>query len=282
VKQKLLELELKKARIEESKLSKKLEAQKKIDDSEMRQAKSRIIQSENMVNILKDQINSMTIIAPSDGLLAPSESEVMIFISGGGGSSGAIGGGIKEGSQVFSEMALFCLPDLSELQIMLEVPEIEYKRIEKGQKVNILIEAPEKVYTTGLIKMKSLVGKTRRAEYGTDGEPINPSKIKLYDITISIDSCHSHIKPGITAECEIMINQIKDTIVVPTMAIFERDSAKWVYVAREDKFVRTRIETGLSNSSSTIITKGLKGDESISLMEPPLKYIDKSNQTQDE
>jgi len=282
VKQKLLELELKKTRIEESKLSKKLEAQKKIDDSEIRQAKSRIIQAENMVNILKDQINSMTIVAPSDGLLAPSESEVMIYISGSGGSGGSLGGVIKEGSQVFSDMALFCLPNLSEMQVVLEVPEVEYKRIEKGQKVNILIEAPEKVYTTGSVKMKSLVGKTRRADYDSNGEAINPSKIKLYDITVSIDSCHSHIKPGITAECEILINQIKDTIVVPTMAIFERDSAKWVYVAHEQKFVRTRIETGLSNSSLTIISKGSKGDESISLMEPPLKYIDKSNQTKDE
>jgi multidrug efflux pump subunit AcrA (membrane-fusion protein) len=281
VKQKLLELELKKTRIEESKLSKKLEAQKKIDDSEIRQAKSRIIQSENTVSILQDQINSLVITAPGDGLVAPSESNVVIMISGGG-SSGTFGGGIKEGTQVMSEMGLYSLPDLSEMEITAEVPEVEYKRIEKGQKVQILIEAPEKVYTTGTIKMKSLVGKTKRPDYDSNGEPINPSKVKFYDITVSIDSCHSHIKPGITAECEILINQVKDTIVVPTMAIFERDSAKWVYVSQGEKFVRTRIETGLSSSSSTIITKGLKGDESISLMEPPLKYIEKSNQTEDE
>jgi len=181
-----------------------------------------------------------------------------------------------------SEMGLYSLPDLSEMEVVAEVPEVEYKRIEKGQKVKILIEAPEKVYTTGTVKMKSLVGKTKRPNYDSDGEPINPSKIKLYDITVSIDSCHSRIKPGITADCEILINQVKDTIVVPTMAIFERDSAKWVYVAHREKFVRTRIETGLSNSSSTIISKGLTGNESIALMEPPLKYIDQSNQTQDE
>ena len=281
VKQKLLELELKKSRIEESKLSKKLEAQKKIDDSEIRQAKSRIIQAENTVNILKDQINSLVVTAPGDGLVAPTESNVIIMINGGG-SSGTFGGGIKEGTQVMSEMGLYSLPDLSEMEVVAEVPEVEYKRIEKGQKVKILIEAPEKVYTTGTVKMKSLVGKTKRPNYDSDGEPINPSKIKLYDITVSIDSCHSRIKPGITADCEILINQVKDTIVVPTMAIFERDSAKWVYVAHREKFVRTRIETGLSNSSSTIISKGLTGNESIALMEPPLKYIDQSNQTQDE
>lgn len=281
VKQKLLELELKRARIEESKLSKKLEAQKKIDDSEIRQVKSRIIQAENTINILEDQLKSLVITAPGDGLLAPTESKVMIMISGGG-SSGTFGGGIQDGTQVMSEMGLFSLPDLSEMQVLIEVPEVDYKRIEKGQKVSVMIEAPEKVLTTGLVKMKSLVGKTRRPDYDSDGEPINPSKVKFYEITVSIDSCHSRIKPGITAECEILINQVKDTIVVPTMAIFERDSAKWVYVANGEMFVRTRIETGLSNSSTTIIAKGLKGDETISLMEPPLKYIDKSNQTEDE
>ena len=68
---------------------------------------------------------------------------------------------------------------------------------------------------------------------------------------------------------------MKDTIVVPTAAIFGRDSSKIVYVADGEKFIPVTVETGLSNSSNSIISKGLAGNETIALMEPPHNLIRK-------
>ncbi|MFH0760104.1 MAG: hypothetical protein V2A67_01210 [Bacteroidota bacterium] len=266
VKKRLLALELEKARVEEKKLNKKLEAQKKIIASDIRQNKSRIIQAENYVNMLQEQVDKLTVVAPVDGIFLPS----------------SVWGILKKGSNVWSEMQIGCLPDLNEMQVAVDVPEVEYKRIEKGQKVTIRVNGSEEVNTTGLVKKKALAGKKSEPEYYDDGEPKKQSNIKVYEVIISIDSCHLKIKPGITAKCDILVNLTKDTIVIPTMAIFERDSAKWVFVAHEDKFVRVKVETGLSNSSQTIIAKGLVGNETIALMEPPLKYIDKSHKETNE
>jgi hypothetical protein len=264
VKQQLLALELEMAKVEERKLTKKLEAQKKINESEIRQVKSRIIQAENYVQILRDQISKLTVTAPQDGMVAPSESPIMMFESMDG-SSGSIGGDIKEGSKVYGEMSLVNLPDLSEMQVAVTVPENDYKRIDKGQKVTIRVDAADNLITTGMVKKKSLVGKSNQAE----------TKVKEYEIIISVDSCHSRMKPGLGAECEITINLTRDTVVIPTLAIFERDSSKVVYVSKGEKFVPVTIETGQSNSSVTIITKGLQGNETIALMEPPENYIEK-------
>jgi hypothetical protein len=66
---------------------------------------------------------------------------------------------------------------------------------------------------------------------------------------------------------------VKDTIVVPSAAIFAKDSTKIVYVAKNHKFIPVPIETGLSNSSESIVSKGLIGNETIALMEPPYSIV---------
>ena len=60
---------------------------------------------------------------------------------------------------------------------------------------------------------------------------------------------------------------------MPTLAIFEKDSTKIVYVKSKKKFIPVNVETGTSGSSFTIICGGLKGGEILALMEPPVRLI---------
>jgi hypothetical protein len=46
-----------------------------------------------------------------------------------------------------------------------------------------------------------------------------------------------------------------------------------VYVADGEQFIPVTVETGLSNSSNSIISKGLAGNETIALSEPPHNII---------
>lgn len=269
VKQKLFDLELKKANVEKSKLQKKFTAQKRISDSDLRKMKSRIMQSENMVKIYKDQIDMLTLVAPTDGIVMRVSSPVMMFMSSSG--SGTIGGDIKEGSTVFTNMALLKIPDRKEMQVSVDVPEADYKRIQTGQKVMIRVDAANNLRTTGSIKRKTLVGQTAQMV----SQSQNQTKIKTYEIIVKVDSCHSLMNPGLSAHCDLIINSVKDTIVVPTTAIFQSDSIKVIYVADGEKFSPVTIETGLSNSSETIVSKGLTGNEVIALMKPPQNFIKK-------
>ena len=131
--------------------------------------------------------------------------------------------------------------------------------------VLIRVEASTNLNTTGKIKRKALAGKNTKEK----------TAIKTYEVIISVDSCHSRMKPGLSATCRIIIDQVKDTIIVPAAAIFARDSLKIVYVAEGEKFIPVTVETGLSNSSKSIISKGLAGNETIALIEPPHNLIRK-------
>ena len=270
LKQKLFDLELKKANVEKSKLKKKFSAQKRISDSDLRKMKSRIMQSENMVKMYKDQIGMLTLVAPTDGIVMHVKSPIMMFMGPSG--LGTIGGDIVEGSNVFTNMALLKIPDRKEMQVSVDVAEADYKRIEKGQKVIIRVDAANKLLTTGFIKKKTLVGQT--AQIMSQYE--NQTKIKTYEVIVKVDSCYSLMTPGLSAHCDLIINSVKDTIVVPTAAIFLSDSTKIIYVSDGKMFSPVTVETGLSNSSETIVSKGLTGNEVIALIKPPQNFIKKT------
>ena len=212
-----------------------------------------------------DQIRSLTLIAQRDGMVIRTEAPTVI-VSMSSGGIGTYGGPVREGSVIIGiTTSVLQFPDLSKMQISTDVAEADYKRIEKGQRVNITVPAGKMLVTTGRINRKNFApSKAMR---------MTNSKVKFFEIIIDVDSCHDKMKPGLSANCEIILKQEKDTVFVPTLAIFEKDSSKVLYISEKKKFRPVRIKTGTAGSSYTIITEGLKGDEIIALSEPPMSII---------
>lgn len=260
---KLLVLEIKKALIEKEKSEKKLAAIKLIGENDIKQINSRIVQEKSKVQSMADQVNSLTITAQRDGIIMRTESPVFSIMGPQG--NGTIGGPMKEGSVLFMNNPVLQFPDLSKMQISAEVAEADFKKIEKDQRVIITVDAAEKLITTGRINRKNLIGR--------NAQMYSESKVKFYEIIMDVDSCHEKMKPGLSASCEITISEAKDTLFVPTLAVFERDSAKVVYVRKNDSYIPVKVQTGISGNSYTIITGGLIGDEIIAITEPPNSSI---------
>lgn len=261
VKQRLISLELEKSGIEKSKLRKKLAAQKRIDNSEIMQMRSRINMQKNRIDTYENQRKSLKLVASRDGVVMHYESPMMQFMSSQGG--GTLGGKIEEGSSVWPGMTVVQIPDMSEMQVQIDVPEIDFKKIKEGQKAVIDVDAVKNFRTTGKVKRKTL----------GNSSPGIQTKIKTYQVIVSIDSSHLKIKPGLSAMCRITVEEVKDTVVIPAGAIFTRDSLKIVYVEDGDKFIPVEVETGFTDGSKSIIIKGLEGNETIALIEPSHKLI---------
>jgi len=270
---KLIELEMRKAVIENQKMERKLASAKMVGESDIMQKKARVMEAKMRDQTYLDQIRSMTLIAQRDGVVIRTSAPTVLVGTSGGGV-GTYGGPVKEGSVIIGiTTSVLQFPDLSRMQISTDVAEADYKRIEKGQIVNITVPASQGLVTTGKVNRKNFA--PSQAMRSTN------SKVKFFEVIIDVDSCHDRMKPGLSANCDIILKQEKDTIFIPSLAIFGKDSTRVVYVMGKKEFRPVTVQTGTTGSSYTIITGGLKGDEIIALSEPPNSLITKDYEKKD-
>jgi HlyD family secretion protein len=267
VQRKLAELETRKAMIEKEKTEKKLAATKAIGSTDIRQINARIKQERTRETSLAEQVRSLVLTAPHDGIVMRVKAPKLMFIGPAG--IGTAGGPIREGSVLFFDNPVLQFPDLNKMQVSAEVAEADFKRINAGQNVFITIAGAGKQNFTGKVNRKNLVGHS--------DEMNSESKVKFYEVVIGIDSCGASIMPGLSATCDIILEEEKNALYVPTMALFEKDSSRVVYVKNKDKFLPVAVKTGFSGSSFTVIADGLKGDEIIALSIPPISLIQKES-----
>ena len=98
---------------------------------------------------------------------------------------------------------------------------------------------------------------------GTRWEPSNN-----YDVIITIDSFPKEykLKPGMTAEVEIVVGRYKDVIAVPVQAVTTHSNKEYVFVQdASGEFVSTPIKTGNSNASFVAIKEGLEAESVVAL-----------------
>jgi len=259
--QKLISLEQQKAAILREKLDKKLMAQERIGETEIKGMQSRIKQMENRVQRVRDELDQLIVIAPKDGLLVREELPKLFFMTGDG--FGSLGGKIAEGSLTWATMNILEIPDMTKMQVLAELSENHYKRAEEGQKVLIEVDAKNHLATSGTLKKKMLTGNQQG----------DNSKVKMYEAIIEIDSCHEQLSPGMSAVCDIILKEFKDTIVVPAVAIFEEDEQDFVFVDEGNKFRKIPVVSTSINSSYAIIQGGVPSGTSLALSRPPSNRI---------
>jgi len=250
VQRQIKELELEKANIIRTKLQRKLKALNIINKSQIRRMELQILRRENRASSIKDRLEMLTIKAPQAGMALRAISNMT-------------GRKILEGDQVWGNMPLITIPDLTEMKVKILASEASYKRINLKDAVEYSFDAMPGNFARGKITNKAPVGQAVKEN----------SKVKFFEIEATIDSAGILPKPGLTTSCKIIILRIKDTIVVPQLAIFEEDSTKFVYVKQLEGFERREIKTGASSPKSAVIIAGLSGSESLSLIKPTASDI---------
>ncbi|HPB05123.1 MAG TPA: efflux RND transporter periplasmic adaptor subunit, partial [Prolixibacteraceae bacterium] len=249
---KITELELKIAQIQKEKFEHKLSAVKRINQFEIRKAELRIRQNENNVKRWEEQLLQLVLLTPIDGLAMRSISWVT-------------GNKVIEGETAYPPMPLIEIPDLSLMRLAFSVSETEYKRIKVGQKVEYTFDAMPGNSAQGSITYRSSVGR----------ELSRNSKVKLFDMQASIDTAAVLPGAGLSARARIIITQIPDTIVVPTVAIFDEDSTKVVFVKHGNRYNKQEIITAESSQKETIVAAGLQPGDVLALAHPKASQVGK-------
>ena len=211
------------------------------------------VQTKNRAD-LQDQLTKCIIKAQKAGLVVygSGQSDMMYY--------GPNQEPIREGTTVRERQAIFTIPDLSKMSVSVKIYETYIKKVKKGQKVRITVDAfPDNILDGEVTKVGLLPDSQNRY--------LNPD-LKVYATTITITGTQDWIKPGMTAKAEILVDKLDNVIHVPVQAVSPSDGKQVCYVMLGSVQERREVEIGEFNDEFIEIKNGLKEGERVLLRAP--------------
>ncbi len=250
----------------EESLSKYLDSVRELDKtrrlaiSKLAQAEARLKSGQGQYEVqvrqrkdLQEQRDKCLIVAKKSGLV----------VYGAGGDSQFYYGNqepIREGATVRERQAIITIPDLNRMSVNVKIHESYIKKVKKGLKARITVDAfPDETLTGEITKVGVLPDSQNRW--------MSPD-LKVYLTTITIDGTHDWVKPGMSAKVEITVNKLDDVVYIPLQAVSPDNGKQVCYVAGSFKPERREVEVGEFTDEFIQVKSGLKEGERVLLRLP--------------
>lgn len=199
---------------------------------------------------LERQIAACTIRTPRAGMV--------VYANPADGNRASTGPPIYEGAVVRERQALIQLPDLSDMQVKARIHESKIAMVQDGLSATIHVDAFAGETFHGFVDNVALVPMSANFP--------NPN-LKEYATVVRITdeagtSCT--LKPGMTAEIEILAERLDSVLQIPIHSCVERGGRYFAWVLDdEDELTRREVKVGKSNDAATEILEGLAEGEEV-------------------
>ena len=159
---------------------------------------------------------------------------------------------IAEGATVHSDQVLLLMPDLTQMQVKVGIHESMIERVKPGMPATVTL--PE---TTLVGEVLSVASTAQPAGWWT-------GNIVKYDAIVGLPSGEG-LKPGMSAEVEVTLDQHEDVLTIPVVAVVETDDGYFCWVGTPEEAGRRSLRLGDGNDVSIVVEKGLQEGEQVVL-----------------
>lgn len=205
---------------------------------------SRVAEFRDKINKYQEALVSTTIKAPEDGI-------VMFAKNWSGKSYG------KDSEINIWRPLIATLPDMSVVITETFIKEIDISKIQLGDSVRVTIDAlPDKIFSGKVIKIATI------------GEDHKDFDMKAFKVIILFDKSDKDMKPGMTANNDIIVDSYKDKLLVPLKSIFSRNGKQIVYLKKDGNIAEQEIELVAENEQFGVVEKGIQEGDVILLYQP--------------
>ena len=167
---------------------------------------------------------------------------------------------IQEGATVRERQPILTIPDMREMAVSVDIHESAVQRVAVGQPAVILIDAYPDVRLTGEVIKVAVVADSANSFMNPD--------LKVYPSQVRIDGTHDWLRPGMSAQVEILVASLDDVVYVPVQAVSYFGNDQVVYVSRGGSVERRAIEVGDFSDSFIEVVSGLEEGEEVLLLPP--------------
>ena len=165
---------------------------------------------------------------------------------------------IEEGATVHKNQVLLLMPDLSKMQVKVGIHESIIDRIQAGLSARVTL--PDRRLEAEVSSISSVASP---AGWWT-------GNVVEYDTIVKLPSVEG-LKPGMSAEVEIVMARHEDVLTVPVAAVLETEEGDFCWVKTSDGSERHSVRLGDTNDMFIVVEAGLKEGDEVVLN--PLAFI---------
>lgn len=231
----LSQAEQKAARVKRTNASMLAKAMADVETKEMMLAtKARDLKEE------QEQLQNCKIYAPGDGMVVYDRDDDDFRL--------------VEGAQVRERQRLIRLPDTSQMKAVVKINESQVPRLKVGQRALVrIVGAPEPVAAT-ITKISPMADGSARWW--------NPD-LREYPVELTLDHSPPDAKPGLTAQAEIFVERIRDTLAVPLASIYSHGRDSYVFARRDDNVEPVKVQIGAASETHATVPQGLTAGQDV-------------------
>lgn len=149
------------------------------------------------------------------------------------------------------------LPDMSVINSETYIKEIDISKVKLNDSVRITIDAiPDKVFPGKVIKIATI------------GEDHKDFDMKAFKVVVRFERTDKELKPGMSANNDIIVSRFKDKLLVPLKAIFAKNGKKIVYLKRGGSISEQEIQLIAENDEFGAVENTLKEGDVVLLYQP--------------
>ena len=166
---------------------------------------------------------------------------------------------VKSGDQVNPGSTAFRIDDLSHLLVDVQVSEVDINSVQVGQGANLTFDAIANKNYAGKVTKVALVGNANQG-------------VVDFTVTLELTNADEQVKPGMTAGVNIVVQQLKNVLLVPNRAVRVVSGNRVVYVLKGGLPQPVNITLGASSDTDSQVVSGdLKEGDPI-VLNPPLNF----------
>jgi HlyD family secretion protein len=206
------------------------------------------------VQKVERQIASLTLRAPSDGMvtLLPNY-RAYNWMSGGTPAD------FKEGDRAWPGAGVAEIPDLSSVRLNAHVDESDRGQIKIDQPAEIRIDAVAGKEFKGSVAEISPLAKLDYSSW-----PFT----KNFDVALQVLESDPAMRPGMSASGRIAIEKIPNSILVPSQVVFDKNGRSVVYVVHGSGFEERAVQVSRRTKTDLLIASGLRAGEKVARQDP--------------
>ncbi|HZL09379.1 MAG TPA: efflux RND transporter periplasmic adaptor subunit [Prolixibacteraceae bacterium] len=205
---------------------------------------SRVAEFQDKIKKYQEALVSTTIKAPEDGI-------VMFAKDWMGKTYG------KDSEINIWRPLIATLPDMSVVISETYIREIDIAKVQLNDSVRINIDAlPDKVFLGKIIKIATI------------GEDHKDFDMKAFKVIIRFDKSDKEMKPGMSANNDIIIDSYRDKLLLPLKTVFSKNGKQIVYLKRGGDITEQEIEMVAENEEFGVVENGIKEGDVVLLYQP--------------